>query len=502
MPSISLDQVLACPNLPSLPAVAVEVLALTTKPNVSLEEIARIVQNDQALSARILKTVNSSFYGLSKPCPTITRAIAYLGLNTVKSLVLGFSLVDCSRSSDEGFDLIDYWRRCIYSAAAARCIAMGTHVCDPEEAFTAALMQDVGMTAIYNAMGAGYEQIISETHGVHERLQDAEFNALGFHHPEVGFELARRWRLPTELADAIRLHHNPDAASAHIDLIRTIALGSRDAATLTHADAGEDLADFRARAMEWFNISPDAATTLLSNIAREAGELAQLFQVNTGQPADINAILAQAEEASLHHQLMVQRETQELRETNSTLAQLAVTDALTGVGNRKQFDTELTRLFARAQASNGALGLVMIDADRFKSLNDNHGHQAGDMVLVELARRVQETISAVGIVCRYGGEEFAVLLPGADRKLAATVAESIRKTIEAAPIDISDLQGPVSAVPVTISLGVAAMEPTQAGRFGSTALLVRAADRALYAAKQSGRNCVRVFSAKAPAAAA
>ena len=75
-------------------------------------------------------------------------------------------------------------------------------------------------------------------------------------------------------------------------------------------------------------------------------------------------------------------------------------------------------------------------------------------------------------------------------------------TPKSTPIDISDLQGPVSAVPVTISLGVAAMEPTQAGRFGSTALLVRAADRALYAAKQSGRNCVRVFSAKAPAAAA
>src|SRR5262245_6791812 len=120
MSAPTLEQVLSCPNLPSLPTVAVEVLALTAKSNADLNEISRVVQNDQALSAKILRTVNSSFYGLSKPCPTITRALTYMGLSTVKSLVLGFSLVDWTRQGEGGFDMIDYWRRSAYGAAAAR----------------------------------------------------------------------------------------------------------------------------------------------------------------------------------------------------------------------------------------------------------------------------------------------------------------------------------------------------------------------------------------------
>ena len=88
-----LDYVLAYPNLPTLPIVALDVLTLTSNQNIEMGELARVIENDQALCAKILKTVNSTFYGLTTPCPTITRAMSYLGLSTVKSLVLGFSLV-------------------------------------------------------------------------------------------------------------------------------------------------------------------------------------------------------------------------------------------------------------------------------------------------------------------------------------------------------------------------------------------------------------------------
>lgn len=501
--TVSLDQVLACPNLPSLPSVAVDVLALTAKPNVNLEQIARVVQNDQALCAKILKTVNSSFYGLSKPCPTITRAISYLGLSTVKSLVLGFSLVDCTRS-DKGFDLLDYWKRCIYSAAATRCIAARTAICDPEEAFITALMQDVGMPAIAHALGAAYQQIIDEAEGEHARLLALEQRALGFHHAKVGSMLAQRWRMPPEMIEAIRHHHTPDSASGYSALVRAVALGSYAAATLIKSDALAALPRFRSLAQQWFGIEPSRSDAMLSDIALEAKALARLFHINisaSGAP-DINAILAQAEEAALQHQLAVQRETEELRESNTNLARLALTDALTGAGNRKQFDTELPTLFSQARTMGGCLALIMIDADKFKNLNDTHGHQAGDMVLIELARRMMEQVKPPGIVCRYGGEEFAVVLPGSDRKAAARMAEGIRLAIANTPIDVSELQGPVAALPVTASLGVAVLEAAAASRINSPQLLVRAADKALYAAKESGRNCVRVFSLMPAAAAA
>ena len=149
MSAATLDKVLASPKLPTLPAVATKMLQLTSNPDVELDDIADLVQYDQALSAKILKTVNSSYYSLRQPCTNIKRALTYLGLNTVKSLVLGFSLVDLTRHNDDGFDLMDYWRRCVYSAAAARRIAMVTGTCDADEAYIAALMQDIGMLAMH-----------------------------------------------------------------------------------------------------------------------------------------------------------------------------------------------------------------------------------------------------------------------------------------------------------------------------------------------------------------
>ena len=165
-----LEKVLACPNLPTLPTVAVDLLKLTGDPEVDLADISQLVEKDVALSGKILRTVNSSYYGLSQPCPTINRALAYLGLNTVKSLVLGFSLVDLSQQCKDGFDLIHYWRRGLFSAAAARRIAQVTDSCDPDETFLAALMQDIGMLAMHTALGKQYQQVVVQPDRIHEIL--------------------------------------------------------------------------------------------------------------------------------------------------------------------------------------------------------------------------------------------------------------------------------------------------------------------------------------------
>jgi len=496
MRTITLDQVLACPNLPSLSTVAVEVLALTQDQNVRLTEIARVVQNDQALAAKILKTVNSSYYGLAKPCPSITRALTYLGLSTVKSLVLGFSLVDMTRQSDGAFDLIDYWRRCVYSAAATRRIVLITAVADPEEAFIAALMQDLGMPAIHSSLGHDYASIVKETGGDHDKLRACETTAMGFHHAEAGAKLGERWRLPPAIVQTIRHHFDPSAASDHLELVRAVALGYQAAATLSMADPSGPLARFRRNASEWFALSSAQSTELLSQVSEDARELARLFRVNTGDAPDVQAILGEAEEASLNHQVAMQRETDQLRQTNDDLAKATVTDALTGVGNRKQFDRELAIRFEQARSFNGSLAVIMVDADKFKTLNDTHGHPAGDAVLVEIARRMSKAADGKGLVCRYGGEEFVVIAPGADRKAGAVLAETIRRAIDGSPIDVSSLKLPVSKVNVTVSLGLAVMDSTNGSRITAGTVLTQMADKALYAAKQAGRNCVRMFSVK------
>src|SRR3954470_14394767 len=117
------DRIKMCPNLPSLPAIAMQVLDLAQKPDVDIAEIARTISKDPALSGKILRTVNSSFYGRSHAVGTISHALVILGLQSVKTLVLGFSLVsNLTKNKAKGFKHLQYWKRSIYAATASRII--------------------------------------------------------------------------------------------------------------------------------------------------------------------------------------------------------------------------------------------------------------------------------------------------------------------------------------------------------------------------------------------
>lgn len=229
MNSAALERVLKCPNLPSLPGVAIEVLELTRDRNVPLRRIAEVVQNDQALAVKILKTVNSSFYGLVKPCPTISRAMAYLGIETVKSLVLGFSLVDMvGQQASADFDYVGFWRRSIYGATGARFFAGMTGASDAEEAFIAALVQDLGMLAMRTALGGVYAEAIRPCGRNHEGVCEAERAAFGFDHQVAGAALAEKWRLPPQMVESIRRHHRPGGGGpcAHEEIVRLVILAN------------------------------------------------------------------------------------------------------------------------------------------------------------------------------------------------------------------------------------------------------------------------------------
>jgi diguanylate cyclase (GGDEF)-like protein/putative nucleotidyltransferase with HDIG domain len=497
----TLEQVLACPHLPSLPTVAIEVLELTRDRDVMLREISRVVQNDQALAAKILKTVNSSYYALAKPCPTISRALTYLGLSTVKSLVLGFSLVELTSCPVGGFNLTDYWRRCLYAAAAARRAARETGICDPEEAFIAALMQDVGMFAMSMAAPDRYRGVFAEAGTDHRRLPGLEKQSFGYSHTHVGAQLGERWRLPEDIVAAIQHHHDPQPGQ-YAEVVRIVNLGFEVSNTFALESPTAALSRIQRNASEWFGMSHEQLSDLIRGIQEDASELARLFEVSTGAAPDVNALLSAAEEAAMEHQFAVREEHETLRRSNDELAKQAVTDALTGAGNRKKFDADLAERFEQAKAFKGSVGLIMCDADKFKILNDDYGHQVGDAVLVQLARRLAETVRDGDIVCRYGGEEFAVILPGGSIKDVAVIAENIRAAVESPDFDLTDAPGDAESVSVTVSLGVSVHEPSTAHVLATPALLIKAADKALYNAKESGRNCVRVFRVSPRAEAA
>ena len=496
-----LEEVVACPGLPSLPAIAVQVLDLTDNPDVELDEIARVVGSDQALAGRILRTVNSSYYGLVKPCPSISRAMAYLGLNTVKALTLGFSLIDMARQSEGGFDLVSYWRRCVHSAVAARRIGRFTATCDPEEAFLAGLMQDVGMLALQAAMPDLYAEVIRRTGRDHGRLAAEERGAFGFDHADVGVELGRRWHFPGQLVESIGHHHHEEIPSGpHEAVVRAVLLADQMAAVIQSCEAAS-LSQACNTALRLYGMTSEDVKTLLVAAAEDATNLAALLGVKIGgRPPDVKAILARADEARIRLQLGIQREAEQLRRSNLELIRQAMMDGLTRVGNRKHFNQEIARKFEEAIVDKNCLGVILADADKFKTVNDTHGHQAGDAALVEIARRISEVIGEEGIVCRYGGEEFIALLPGANRPATARIAERVRLAMAERPVSLAEVDCEASCVDITISLGVAVYEPAVAELIIRPDQLVRATDLALYAAKEAGRNCVRIFFANAAVA--
>jgi diguanylate cyclase (GGDEF)-like protein len=192
-----------------------------------------------------------------------------------------------------------------------------------------------------------------------------------------------------------------------------------------------------------------------------------------------------------------------IRTNQEQLTHLATTDALTGLANRRHLLAELEKELRRTGRSGRPLSVLMIDLDRFKGINDRHGHAVGDEVLVAVAARCQARLRAIDLCGRVGGEEFVVLLPEADARGATTTAERLCADLAETPIDTT--AGPLR---VTISIGVATHsaqgpspdETTDEDVTRRAQLLLQRADDALYRAKAGGRNCVRGAAGDAPAA--
>ena len=195
------------------------------------------------------------------------------------------------------------------------------------------------------------------------------------------------------------------------------------------------------------------------------------------RPIDKNELLAR-----VRTQIRKKRYTERLRDNVQLSIEMAITDPLTGLYNRRYMESHLGSLLEQAVSRKKPLTVLVLDIDYFKAINDTHGHDAGDDVLREFSFRIKKSIRGIDLACRHGGEEFVVVMPETDITVATMVAERLRRRVATEPFPIQDGS---RSIEVTISIGISAL-----GRDDTAANILKRADAALYRAKRDGRNRV------------
>lgn len=487
-----LEQVLASPKLPSLPRIAMDVLELCRSEDSTVNELAELIRQDPALVMKLLQTVNTSAFGLGRSVSTVEEATKMLGLKSIQTLALAFCLSNAMTDQcGDAFEMDAYWRRSVYAATAAQEVAKTTKSCEPHEAFTAGLLEDIGVLAMACTIGGPYLQITKVAGRNHSALDRLERKNLRVSHAVVGAMLAQHWNLGPALVSAIRYHHDPNSAPAEQRAVCACAALGSIAADVLLPDQMAMAATARwFEAMkENFKLDRDRANLVLTAADAHARAIAGQFNLSPTPKRDLAAILTDANQRLVELALAGQEANRQLETQRDEAHRRATRDALTGLANRQAFDDCLDQQLAL----NKPFVLIIIDLDKFKSVNDNHGHVAGDLVLKDQAKLMSELTPPNGMAARYGGEEFAVILPDADVIDGAKLAESLRKGRAERAVNIN-ADAPLV---VTLSAGISAHGPGMPGGPLTASELINLADRALYSAKNQGRNAIRMVRPQA-----
>ncbi|MFH2123069.1 MAG: GGDEF domain-containing protein [Pseudomonadota bacterium] len=485
-------------KLPSPPAIALRILEAVKKGDASFEELARIIQVDPALTAKILQVANSSFYSMPKMVNTIEKALSVLGMNVTKNIALSFVIAkDMNGDNTAGFNFTYFWKRAVTTAVGAELLSSLLHYKN-DDLFVSALLLDIGVLIMYLSSPDEYSQVLDEKRVTEVSIPGSEQKTFGFDHQAVGAELLANWGLPQTLSTMIRYHHRndyPEEIKIPINLLRwstmlaSIYYGSRSV---------EKVLKLKAEICPSYGIHPDDIDALVDNVAKKSVEILSFFEIDPGEMKPFSHMLQEANEElrriNLSYEQVVMQAKQarkkaeelaaELLEANTKLRVLAFRDGLTDLYNYRYFQELMERETIRAIRYHSPLSLMLFDIDRFKEVNDTCGHPAGDEVLRCLARLVATTMRSSDIIARYGGEEFAVILPMTNLAGCRIFAERLRRLVE----DMEIVAGG-NVIRITISLGVSSCTGMESM---TKSQMINAADAAMYQAKKNGRNRVEL----------
>lgn len=267
-------------ELVSAPTTYARLDALISDPDSAIDDISAVINTDPALTTRLLKIVNSPFYGFPSQINTISRAITIIGTRELTHLVLATSVMNAFRGIPANLmDMDTFWRHSLACAITAKYLAEATHQTNHEQYFIAGLLHNIGSLVLYQSVPELAREAINSARFGHEVLHEAEKRIIGFDHAEVGAILIQNWRVPESLAQVARYHHQPGKAEqdqlevsiVHIAdiLVSSVPFGHNGDQHVPPMDEG---------AWQHLNLKPEAMPSLLFNVSRQLDILATLMR--------------------------------------------------------------------------------------------------------------------------------------------------------------------------------------------------------------------------------
>ncbi len=474
----------------SVCTVATKVIQLAVRDDCSASELGKLAASDPAFGMRVLSIVNSPAFMLAHRVTDVRQAASLLGIRGLRNLALSLVVSDMVPVGEEGRTLL---ANSLRRALAARNIAQTLGFRQTDSYFTAGLFLETGLLVkARDDLARAFE--IARSPAAHRIVRERAAGELA--HPIVGAELAEQYNLGEEMTAAIAHHH--DATMPEGSMAQVCWLAERVAGVFEGGDllAAKNEAFSHAAQL---GMPTEDLEAIFEAIPGQVREAALAFNQDVGEQPDLEALVHDANrslvEMNQHYEDLVRQlqrlieekealET-ELRAANQKLTEQATTDVLTGLSNKRAFETALKRDLSRADRQRQPLSLVIIDVDHFKKFNDTWGHRTGDEVLRCVGSLLRRLVRAGDLAARCGGEEFAVILPDTDALGAHTAAERIRRELEGLAVE-----GPEGPLKITASLGVATVRGP--GCEHDAQVLFERADAALYQAKRAGRNRVQL----------
>ena len=431
-------------NLPTVPAVAVEVLRLCRDENTSLDDLAHVLSLDAALSARLLRFANSSLYDMGGEVSTLQRATLVLGMKTVQLMSLTFSLASSlPRDGTSGYDYAEFWRRSVIRAVAGRAIAGLVGSMTEDEAFVCGLLGEFGQVVLAGCLPQEYAEVYASLEeGVWPRAED-ERPILGFDNCDVGRALLEDWHLPDLICQSIGAMGDPlsmpgDVGENVFNTACIVYLACHVTDLLTERSPTDALRRLEDDAEKMFGLTPDAIRALIETLGPGVQETSEMLNVRLPAGKSPGEILAEArgkyaERSQDAPNGAVTVQTDPLRGARKAITNDArFVDAVSGTGNTAGYESMMkAELEARiAGKVDCPLGLLCIEVDQLAGTESAVTPERSDELMRLVGTAIGALVRSSDFAATIEEGHFVVLVGVGSPFGLRTLAERLRRGVE------------------------------------------------------------------------